>query len=334
MVDAVMFRSLVPAAGMSEPPFLHRHRAAGVIGSRPMLSAKPWKPEAIARLLLSGILCIFMVSMIVVTVNYAVAVRPLRPVFFLVAAGALGCWAVALWQAQRSWDLELLMGRMTALMGCMFGGLLFGMLAQKIAGSAPAASAAGQTIMVEGAALFLFARFVREHGMGWREAFGWSRGWPLAVTVGVVSALLFVPLAWALQRGSAELMTHLHIQPREQQAVEVLRHSAAWWNQIGLGLVAVVFAPLVEETFFRGILYPAIKQLGFPRLALWSTAALFALVHFNVPTFLPLLVLALLLTYLYEYTDNLLASIAAHCTFNTLNFALLYWMEHLQAPRT
>jgi membrane protease YdiL (CAAX protease family) len=292
-----------------------------------MLSAKPWKPESIARLLLSGILCIFMASIVVVGAHYTATVRPVRPAFFLAAVGALGCWGVALWQAQRSWDLELLMGRMTVLMGCMFGGMVCGIVAQKIAGSPPTSTAAGQTIMVEGAALFLFARFVREHGLGWREAFGWGRGWPMAVGAGIAAGLMFLPVAWALQRGSAELMTHFHIEPREQQAIEVLRHSAAWWNQAGLGLVAIVFAPLVEETFFRGILYPAIKQFGFPRLAVWGTAVLFALVHFNLPTFLPLLVLALMLTYLYEYTGNLLASIAAHCTFNTLNFALLYWME-------
>ena len=66
-----------------------------------MLSAKPWKPEAIARLLLSGIVCIFLASMVVIAAHYAAAVRPVRPVFVLAAFGALGCWGVALWQAQR-----------------------------------------------------------------------------------------------------------------------------------------------------------------------------------------------------------------------------------------
>jgi len=42
-------------------------------------------------------------------------------------------------------------------------------------------------------------------------------------------------------------------------------------------------------------LYPWIKQSGFPRLALWGTAILFAAIHFNLATFIPLAALALML---------------------------------------
>jgi uncharacterized protein len=74
---------------------------------------------------------------------------------------------------------------------------------------------------------------------------------------------------------------------------------------------------------FRGILYPSIKQFGYPRLALWSTSLLFAAVHMNTVTFVPLAALALVLTALYEWTDNLLAPVMAHVLFNALNFAML-----------
>ena len=47
----------------------------------------------------------------------------------------------------------------------------------------------------------------------------------------------------------------------------------------------------------------------------------------NAATFLPLAVLALLLTMLYERTDNLLAPISAHALFNALNFATLFLVE-------
>ena len=68
----------------------------------------------------------------------------------------------------------------------------------------------------------------------------------------------------------------------------------------------------------------AVKAAGFPRLALWGTALFFALIHFNLATFLPLLLLALVLTWLYEKTGNLLAPIAAHAAFNALQFAIFY----------
>lgn len=71
------------------------------------------------------------------------------------------------------------------------------------------------------------------------------------------------------------------------------------------------------------MLYPACKQTGHPRLALWGAAAFFAASHFNLMSFVPLLFFALVLTLLYEATQNLLAPIVAHATFNAVNFYLL-----------
>jgi membrane protease YdiL (CAAX protease family) len=88
---------------------------------------------------------------------------------------------------------------------------------------------------------------------------------------------------------------------------------------------------VAEEVLFRGILYPAIKQAGHPRVALWGTALLFAAVHMNLVTFLPLAVLALVLTALYERTNNLLAPITAHVLFNALNFVTLLVLQHMGA---
>ena len=52
----------------------------------------------------------------------------------------------------------------------------------------------------------------------------------------------------------------------------------------------------------------------------------------NGAIFLPLFVLALALTWLYEKTDNLLAPITAHALFNAVNFTLL--LAHSSTPNT
>ena len=91
-----------------------------------------------------------------------------------------------------------------------------------------------------------------------------------------------------------------------------------------MGLIAVLIAPIGEELLFRGIIYPTIKRLGYRQLALWTNVLLFAAIHANLPIILPLIVLALALTWLYEKTGNLLAPIAAHATFNALQFALFF----------
>jgi membrane protease YdiL (CAAX protease family) len=84
-----------------------------------------------------------------------------------------------------------------------------------------------------------------------------------------------------------------------------------------------VLAPVAEEFIFRGMLYPFVKQLGWPRLAWIGVSFAFALIHDDAATFVPLFVLALALTWLYEKTDNLLAPIAAHSLFNAANLVIL-----------
>ena len=151
-----------------------------------------------------------------------------------------------------------------------------------------------------------------------------------AVLLGLVVALIFLPLGWGLQQASALVMTHLphfKLEPQEQLPVHALRMSMSWGGRLALGAAAVLLAPVAEEALFRGIIYPAIKQFGYPRLALWGTSLLFAAVHMNVVTFVPLATLAVVLTMLYERTDNLLAPITAHVLFNALNFATLLVLQ-------
>jgi len=109
--------------------------------------------------------------------------------------------------------------------------------------------------------------------------------------------------------------------------VRLLTDATSMWTVVYLGVFAVVIAPVAEEFIFRGMLFPFVKRLGFPRLAWFGVSFLFALIHFNAPTFVPLFVLALALTWLYEKTDNLLAPITAHALFNAANLAVLLWQN-------
>src|SRR5450759_3774056 len=95
---------------------------------------------------------------------------------------------------------------------------------------------------------------------------------------------------------------------------------------------AVLLAPVAEEFIFRGMLYPFVKQLGSPRYALFGISAIFALIHLDAGTLVPLFVLALALTWLYEKTDNLLAPITAHALFNAANLVLFFFAQNFSLP--
>ena len=75
------------------------------------------------------------------------------------------------------------------------------------------------------------------------------------------------------------------------------------------------------------MLYPFVKQLGSPKMAFFGTSAIFAEIHFDAGSLVPLFVLALVLTWLYKKTDCLMAPIAAHSLFNATNLVVLLFQD-------
>jgi len=184
------------------------------------------------------------------------------------------------------------------------------------------------TLSFQGAAWLLIWLFLRLHQTGWSAAFGW-RGPELktALFTAVKFILVILPAVLLLQGASIFILEKLGWPPEDQAAVLMLLKAKGWWATAYFGVFAIVIAPVAEEFIFRGMLFPFVRQLGFPRLAWFGVSALFALIHMNAPAFVPLFVFALALTWLYEKTDNLLAPITAHALFNATNFALLLWQK-------
>jgi membrane protease YdiL (CAAX protease family) len=238
--------------------------------------------------------------------------------------------------AEKPWKLDavvrLFLGVMTTF--CL-GALLAGLLGHFTPSWPKAQSDFWQMVLgaffLEIPAMAWIALFLRQHQVNWKGAFGWQMCAPAtAAAYGVLAAMLFLPAAWGLQRLSEYVMDLADLNPQEQAAVQELQDpSLTNTEKALLGVIAVVFAPIVEEALFRGILYPALKRLGRPRLALWVSSALFAAVHFNMVTFVPLLAFALVLVYLYETFQNLLAPIVAHALFNAANFLILIFQDQI-----
>jgi membrane protease YdiL (CAAX protease family) len=177
------------------------------------------------------------------------------------------------------------------------------------------------TLSFHGVALVLIYSLLRERGTSWEEAFGFrsprlGRALALALLVGIA----VLPIAWSLGQLSARIMGALHVKPVVQTPVQMLQTAVSVQTKMLIGFLAIVVAPFVEELVFRGLIYPTLKQNGFPRLALWGTSLLFAAIHSNLMILLPLTFLAVVLTLLYESTENLLAPIFAHSIFNFVNF--------------
>ncbi|MCX6923865.1 MAG: CPBP family intramembrane metalloprotease [Verrucomicrobia bacterium] len=300
-----------------------------------MLSAKPWTADAILRLGLSVIVCAFFGSLFLSVQHYFTAGAKVSAIVFLPLAAAASSGLVAtLVLINKPLPPDALSSRLVAVMVCAYGSLLLSFWVQRLSGMTAAGNSIWRVIVAslsfQGAGLILVARLLRVHQIGWTEAFGFSNQPRRAVLLGLLAVALFLPLGWGLQQVSGFVMTHLPIfnmHPEEQLAVRMMHVSRSLSARIMLGVSAILVAPVAEEILFRGILYPAVKQAGFPQVALWGTSVLFAAIHMNLLSFVPLTVLALVLVALYERTNNLLAPITAHALFNAVNLVTLFLQE-------
>lgn len=255
--------------------------------------------------------------------------------FLVFGGGAILFLLATFMLLRRPWNLDNFLRRLVLTGFCFYAGIALCLLAQRQAVE-PKPSVAIMVVALlcfQGAALVLVRDVLRSSGTNWVEAFGLGRNTGRAIVYGVMAASIFLPIGWALQFGSTEILKFVPGgKPVEQEAVQVLRTATTLGDRVISGLATIVLAPIAEELLFRGILFTWIRQLGYERTALWFTSIFFAALHYNRATFVPLVLLAIILAKLYERTGNLLASIAAHSFFNTLNFTLLFIQESAWRP--
>ena len=185
------------------------------------------------------------------------------------------------------------------------------------------------TLSFQGVTWLLIPIFLRLHGVGIRDAFGLKKGWPTSLLLALAVIVVVFPIAEVLASVSSLILAKLGIPFQEEEAVVLVTGAKAFWMKAYLAFFTVVMAPVAEEFIFRGVLYTFIKQMGYPKLALFGVSAAFALIHGSAPLALSLFVLALVLTWLYEKTDNLLASIMTHSLFNFVGLLALYFQDPL-----
>ena len=148
--------------------------------------------------------------------------------------------------------------------------------------------------------------FFREMGAGFT---GYLAGLPI-VAAGVVLTVLLASLA---QADASHPLNHMTDSPPAVLAL--------------LGVLAAVWAPLIEETFFRGAFYAAWRQKCGRWLSGLATGVLFAAVHPQGWTAIPALgAIGLVMALLREWRGSLIAPITAHALNNGTLFLIMILM--------
>jgi CAAX protease family protein len=114
--------------------------------------------------------------------------------------------------------------------------------------------------------------------------------------------------------------------PKSMPIDEYLRNPASAYALAAFGILV---APLVEELFFRGFLYPALARPLGSALAMGLTGGLFALIHSEqlAHAWVPLLLLfavGVILTAVRAWTKSVATCVVVHMSYNTTLFTTLY----------
>ena len=131
--------------------------------------------------------------------------------------------------------------------------------------------------------------------------------WPILVLL-LISSGLYLGLGLPLQPQPALLK---FFEARELR--EILPFLA----------YALVIAPLWEEVFFRGTLFPWLAGRMPLHQAQWLSALAFGAVHLHGPTLIPLTVFGALLAGIYRSSGSLVPAILVHSLFNANTCILL-----------
>jgi len=168
--------------------------------------------------------------------------------------------------------------------------------------------------------------YLRLRGVGWgqiRQGIGWRRGRGIPGETGcaLMGYMAGIPLL-AIAAVITLFLNRLATVPPAHPIMDHLYGGV--WNTVGIYLLACVYAPVVEETMFRGILYHYLRpRWGFvPAAAL--IALLFAVIHPQGWTTIPVLAgIAVILAALREWRGSLMASVIAHGVHNGLALTIV-----------
>ncbi len=144
---------------------------------------------------------------------------------------------------------------------------------------------------------------------------------PLFTLLSIIPiCLIALGLNWA----SGELFSRLtNIDLADQDLVTFITSNAlSLRSKALLFLFLLIEAPVLEELLFRGVLFGGLTKIMPIWPAILLSGLVFAVIHINAATLIPLWFLGVAFAWLYVRTGTLLAPMAVHFTFNAVNLAL------------
>ena len=166
--------------------------------------------------------------------------------------------------------------------------------------------------------LFMIALVGGKSNEKFWTAIRWN--WPGAATLGFfLSGILFAAVV--------EFVSRWMPIPKSLPVDKFFSNAAGAYLMAAFG---ITLAPLLEELFFRGMLYPLLRRTWGVAVGVIVTGGSFACIHgiqlgWAWAPVLAIFVVGVVLTLVRERTDSVAASLLVHCGYNATLFALLWF---------
>jgi len=185
-------------------------------------------------------------------------------------------------------------------------------------------TALGLTFAVEAALLSAACVLVqRVYGLSFYEemriSLDYKIGSPSLVVLGMALALSVVLVSAMVARFVPGLV------PEQETPIEQLLTTPG--SVVLFAIFGIAIAPALEELMFRGFLFRVLQDVVGMSIAVWTTAAIFALFHGpqlwpNWPAIIVILGVGYVLSKLRERTDSVIPGFIVHTVYNAVLFLL------------
>ena len=145
------------------------------------------------------------------------------------------------------------------------------------------------------------------------------RDW-IGVPIGIASQLLLLPVIYAVMEA---LMNRSLDDDLREPAEELTNQADGGLAFVFLAILLIVGAPIVEEIFYRGMLFGALRRSLSVVVTIVVSGLIFGAAHFQ-PLLIPgLAAFGMVLVWMRARSGRLGGAIIAHATFNAITVAAL-----------
>ena len=124
--------------------------------------------------------------------------------------------------------------------------------------------------------------------------------------------------------------TLLFLLDVDTQGENIVKLFAELDSPVWFFIVGAIFAPLVEEIFFRGFLFQGFRARYGWITAMLLSAGIFAVAHLDLVVLLPTFILGCLLAYVFHRSNSIWPGIILHFLVNSFGLLGAYFASNYQ----